>query len=77
MKTFYTSNPTGKFVALFSDGSGASLFWRLDDDADGLPVYCDTDGDIISEPETYFIDAGYNNWIDLPDDFKFWFEVTP
>lgn len=74
MKTFYTDMPEGKFIALFSDGSGAGLFWRLDDSPDGLPVYCDHEGDLIPCPETYFTDAGYNNWIELPNDFAFWFE---
>ena len=77
MNTFYTEKPTGKFVALFSDGSGAGLFWRLDDDENGLPVYCDHDGDLVPEPETYFEDAGYSHWLALPDDFKLWFEVMP
>lgn len=77
LETFYTSKPEGKFIALFSDGSGGSLFWRLDDDENGNMVYCDHEGDLIPDPETYFIDAGYNNWIPLPDNFEFWFEGRP
>ena len=77
METFYSKKPKGKFVALFSDGSGAGLFWRLDDDENGMPVICDHDGDQIPEPETFLIDSGYSHWLPLPDDYKFWFELTP
>ncbi len=69
--------PTGKFIALYSDGSGGNLFWRLDDDESGLPVYCDHDGDLLPDPETYLVDSGYLYWIELPDNYKFWFEQTP
>lgn len=77
MNTFFTHpRPEGKFIALYSDGSGAELFWAVDGE-DGLPAYVDREGDLIPEPETYFIDAGFSHWLPLPDDFKFWFEVTP
>lgn len=74
MKSFYCDKPKGKFIALYSDGSGANLYWRLDDDSDGLQVYCNHDGDQVPDPETYFEDAGYCWFIDLPDYFKLWFE---
>lgn len=76
LNSFYADKPEGKFVALFSDGSGARLYYRLDDE-DGLPVYCDSEGDLVTEPETYFIDAGYSNWMPLPDSFRLWFEQVP
>ena len=74
MNYFIHEKPTSKFVAFYSDGSGANLFWRLDDDVDGFPVYCNAEGDFIEKPETYFEDAGYYAWLPLPDDFEFWFE---
>ena len=73
MKSFYTDNPEGKFVALFADGSGADIYWRLDDEG-GFPSYCDAEGDLVPDPETYFIDAGYSVFIDLPENFELFFE---
>jgi len=73
MYTFYTDAPKGKFIALFSDGSGGNLFWRLDDQ-DGLSVYCDADGEIVPDPETYFFDAGYSHWLPIDENYEFWFE---
>jgi len=77
MNYFAHEKPEGKFVALFADGSGANLYWRLDDQPCGLPVYCDATGDLIGEPETYFEDAGYYAWLPLPDDFQLWMEQVP
>lgn len=76
LKSIYTDKPEGKFVAFFSDGSGASLFWAIDGE-DGLPDYLDSEGDLIPCPETYLIDAGYNHWMQLPNEFKFFFEERP
>lgn len=76
VNSFYTEKPQGKFVALFADGSGASLFMAVDSH-DGLPAYVDHEGDLVPEPETYFVDAGYDLWFPLPDDFKMWFEQVP
>ncbi len=76
LKTLYSEKPTGKFVAIYSDGSGADLFWAIDGE-DGLPAYIDAEGDLVPDPETYLIDAGYCNWFPLPDNFEFFFEGRP
>jgi len=52
-----------KIVALFGDGSGASMFWRHDGG------YIDADGDEWGElPDHYAL------WTYLPDSFQFWCE---
>lgn len=77
INTFFTDKPTGKFVALFADGSGARLFWEVDGE-NGMPAYADGEsGDLVPEPETYFVESGYSHWIALPDSFQLWFEQVP
>lgn len=52
-----------KIVALYGDGSGASMFWRHDGG------YIDADGDELDElPDHYAL------WTYLPDSFQFWCE---
>ena len=55
-----------RFIALYSDGSGARMFYRYDDgmiDQDGDDEYIDD------------IDNGsYFYWSYLPDNFKMWCE---
>lgn len=53
-----------KFIALYTDGSGAAMFWRHDD---GL---IDHNGDDLSWPL-----SGYARWAYLPDDLEFWCET--
>ena len=58
------------FIAFYSDGSGAGIFcW------DGGKIK-DAEGVFVcrsSEISGHFFDAGYDRWLPLPDDFKFWF----
>jgi len=58
----------GKFIAFFGDGSGAGLFMCVDG---GI---IDHEGDDIDDD--YLLNAGYCQWMPLPDDFKLWFETT-
>ena len=59
--------PTGVFMALFSDGSGGALYKRIEG---GL--YIDAEGDVVAAP--YFLDAGYLDFIALPDDYELFCE---
>lgn len=72
---FYTDKPTGKFIALFSDGSGGDIFMEVGK-KDGITQYVDSHGELI-EDETYFEDCGYGFWLQLPDDFELWCERVP
>jgi len=63
--------PTGKFVALYADGSGAGVFCIKDGrllDSEGDSV-CSAGGVV-----EHLLDCGYLHWLPLPDDFKIWFE---
>lgn len=67
LNCLYTNPPkTGKFVAFYSDGGGASLFKFQ------AAFLRNADGDI------YILEAlpeqGYGAWIPIPDSYKFWFE---
>ena len=66
------SIPTGtRFVALYCDGSGASLY-LIDDEGE---LYDATDGKLgVVSPDAYLQDTGKMYWIELPATFKFWFE---
>lgn len=62
MKNFYEDDPTLVFVAIYSDGSGANIFYR--------------DGGVFKSPcldspvdRDWFVDAGYLWFLPLPDDF--------
>lgn len=56
--------PAGcKFVALYSDGSGARMFWRHDDG------YIDCEGD-----EREALSDSYSLWTELPKGMTFWCE---
>lgn len=77
--SFYAGNrPTGKFMALFSDGSGGGLF-ALDRGNEDRDVYRTAEGDIIGYADKdgyeWFIDAGYSIWVRLPQDFKLFYEM--
>lgn len=65
------SIPNGtKFVALYYDGSGASIFM-----IDKKGHLINHDGvDIESAPDTYLVGSGFGYWIELPKSFKLWFE---
>lgn len=53
-----------KFICLFDDGSGATMFWRHDHG------YIDHDGD-----ECYVLEHdSYSLWAYLPDGMEFWCE---
>lgn len=59
--------PVGRFVALFSDGSGANLFFH----ADGGDLY-----DANMEPDSWDdLEGNYSLWAVLPDNFKLWGET--
>jgi len=68
--------PGTKFVALYGDGSGASLFlmcggmelinWRHD------VMYLHGD----NGSQEWLFDSGYCHWIEIPDTFKFWGECS-
>jgi len=66
--------PRGKFVALFDDGSGASLF-RFSGDTlytEEGGIYAPEDGETHAD---VLIDFGYSHWLPLPDDYKVWGEA--
>lgn len=66
--------PRGKFVALFEDGSGASLF-RFSGDTlytEEGGIYAPEDGETHAD---VLIDFGYSHWLPLPDDYKVWGEA--
>lgn len=57
-----------KFIALYNDGSGASLFQMKENEK-----IIDTDGVEYSDYEV-LPEAGYWYWLPIPDDYKFWYE---
>lgn len=64
--------PTGKFVALFADGSGANIFFMARDhlfDAEGDEICLQIDTVEV------LLDCGYFHWLPLPDDYKLWYET--
>ena len=68
IKFFHIEEPeAGRFVAFYSDGSGAKLFLKCDN---GL---IDVDGEEYGE--YYDFQDSFSTWIQLPDDFEFWFEL--
>jgi hypothetical protein len=70
LHNFYTKKPKkgSKFIALYSDGSGANFFCRTDSGD-----YLDADGVILSQ--YWFSDSTYSDFAYLPNDYKLWFEV--
>lgn len=54
-----------KFIALYCDGSGSTMFFR----ADGC--YLDPDGGEYEEIN----DGSYSCWAYLPDHYEFWCEL--
>lgn len=59
-----------KFFAMYYDGSGGKVFLT---DKKGRLI--DHNGNIIDdEPETYLADCCFAFWVELPKDFKLWFE---
>lgn len=63
--------PNGtKFVALFSDGNGASLFHK--DENGGM--FMGDNEEISGDAQDWLAEAGYSHWIELPNDFKLWGE---
>lgn len=71
--SFYNGDkPTGKFVALYTDGSGCALFQRVDG-PDGTDAYVDHEGEEIHGYD-WFLDAGFSIWVSIPDEYKLWFE---
>jgi hypothetical protein len=71
MNSIFTDKPTGNFIALYADGSGAGLFC-VTDSGDVL----DADGDYVCSSSLVAEDlaeSGYSDWLPLPDDYKFWF----
>jgi hypothetical protein len=64
-----TTPPKGKFIALFADGSGCSLFRTNSDGRFSSPSF---ENDAVNIE--WLLDAGYLHWIALPDDYKIWRE---
>jgi len=65
---FHESMPKNqRFIALHADGGGASLFIENNG--------CCYDSDGMSYVLEDLPEHGYNAWIALPDDYKFWFEL--
>ena len=67
---FYKQPPEEgtRFIAFYSDGSGAELFMRTDN---GDYIKADS----MFAPDTnWFIDSGYLWFARLPDDFRLFFE---
>ena len=64
--------PKGKFVAFWSDGSGAKLFHLT---RSGL---IKSNGDFCEEDDFVgvFLNRGYVWWMPLPDSFKLFYELT-
>ena len=58
-----------KFIAIYGDGSGASLHMR-----DDTGNYFDAEGDLIMDAH-WFMDSGHVWWVYLPDDFDLWFQI--
>ena len=73
LNSIYTDPiPNGtKFVALFSDGSGADVYFKND----GLIFHFDyPEGEEAPDNQEWLAEAGYSEWIELPNDFKLWWE---
>jgi hypothetical protein len=71
MRNILEQLPTGNFVALYNEGSGANVFCVRDD-----KIY-DAENEFISnlnDVVDMFLERGYFHYFDLPNDFKFWFE---
>lgn len=67
--------PEGKFSALYSDGSGSRLFMTVD--GSGYPAGHDgyMDGESGDNVDfDWFADAGFSQWVRLPDDYNLWIE---
>ena len=72
MKCLYSDSipKDTKFVAIYSDGSGAALF-VITKDGDLL----NHDGEKLDvSPQSWLPEAGYLYWIALPPSFKLWYE---
>lgn len=70
LNCMYTNPPTsGKFVAFYDDGGGASLFVMK---KPGSKLVFNTD----DEPYVLedLIESSYASWLPIPDSYKFWFE---
>lgn len=71
LKLIAVEPPTsGKFIALYGDGSGGDVF-MFDDSrnmiaADGVQTPIDG--------AEYLLDANYCYWLPLPDSYKLWCE---
>lgn len=69
MKTFHEHGHElpNKFIAIFADGSGASIFIRKGDG------FCEPDNEFKVPDKEWFINSsGYKWFFPLPDDFKVW-----
>ena len=67
MKSLFDETPKNKFVAFYSDGSGCVMLKRNGNSclsADGEAAYWTEN----------LLESGMLWYIDLPDDFEFWFE---
>jgi len=65
------SIPNGtKFVAIYGDGSGASLFA-----VNGSGHLVNANGETVDNaPDCYLTGAGFSFWIALPRSFEFWYK---
>ena len=64
---FAGHKPEGKFMALFNDGSGGSVFMAIDGG-----YMCGETGDVVDYD--WFTDAGYSIWVKIPNEYTFWIE---
>lgn len=65
--------PTGKFMALYNDGSGGRVFMDVGD------FYIDASEASAEYYEEqfsfdYFLEADYLMWVSIPDSYKLWCE---
>ena len=71
IKLIIEEKPRGKFIALFADGSGCTLFRTKEDGSYLEPPLNEEDSVDID----WLLDTNYLHWIQLPDDYEMWGEV--
>lgn len=72
LSCFYKELPAKHFVAIYADGSGASLFERRKNSiisADYGEEVCE-----FQHLSEYMQDAGFLWWLPLPDNFEFFYK---
>lgn len=74
LRSLYTDPPKNgtKFIAIFDDGSGADIFHFR---KDGILQQAGWSEEDCVDDVFWLCDAGYSEWIELPNDFKMWGEI--